>query len=367
MTLGIVGGGQLGRMLGLAAARLGIDCVFLDPSNNACAGVVGDLLTGAFDDTGALNALAERCDVLTYEFENVDVSELTRLAAKTPLYPGVDAVRVSQSRRAEKTFFAGLGLAVAPWGYAAEPRELDAALAKSGLPAIVKTDRLGYDGKGQRRVRSRDEAHAAFADMGSVAVCVEGLVDFDEEVSVIGARSRDGQLVSYPLTRNRHDNGILVESVAIDSEHPLAGAALHALQATTSALDYVGTLAIEFFVCGDTLLVNEFAPRVHNSGHWTMDGALTSQFENHVRAVAGLPLGSTRALGASGMHNFLGVLPAAPAVLANPAVRLHDYGKAPRPGRKVGHANVICESAQERDKCLNFLAKLSTHTAKDAL
>ena len=365
MRIGIVGGGQLGRMLGLAGAPLGLDCVFLDPSANACAGIVGELITAEFTDPGALDALAARADVVTVEFENVDIAELERVAATVPVYPPPRAVAVSQCRHREKAFFESLGLAVAPWGYAVTAEDVAPALARTGLPAILKTDRLGYDGKGQIRVRTAEQAHSAFAELGGVPVCIEGFVDFDREVSVIGSRSPNGITTVYPLTENHHRDGVLFHSRATAND-PLGESASDAFRRTVTALDYVGTLAIEFFVVDGQLVVNEFAPRVHNSGHWTQDGAVTSQFENHLRAVAGLPLGDSRAIAHSGMQNFLGALPRDSDILAHGSVRLHAYGKAPRPGRKVGHANVVARDREELDKCMEYLAKLAENSTHDA-
>ena len=366
MRIGIVGGGQLGRMLGLSAAPLGIDTVFLDPSADACAGIVGDIVTGAFSDPAALDALAEQVDVVTYEFENVDVSELERIAIRRPVLPAPNAVAISQERHREKTFFSELGLEVAPWAYVKSPDDIAAALARTGTPAIAKTDRLGYDGKGQVRIGSVDEAHAAFRTLGGVPLCVEARIGFDYEVSIIGARGRDGTTAIYELTENRHVDGILFQSRTCGSD-PASAAALDAFERTVSALDYVGTLAIEFFVVGTDLLVNEFAPRVHNSGHWTLDGAITSQFENHIRAVAGLPLGSAASWSPSGMQNFVGTLPSAAELLCEPRIRAHRYGKAPRPGRKVGHANVVAATPEERDTLLEQLGRLAGHSESQAL
>ncbi|MEL7537236.1 MAG: 5-(carboxyamino)imidazole ribonucleotide synthase [Pseudomonadota bacterium] len=360
MRVGIVGGGQLGRMLGLAAVPLNVATVFLDPAEDACARVVGEQLIGEFSDPSALDRLAASCDVLTYEFENVDVAELQRIAVNTTVRPSVRAVEVSQQRHREKAFFEGLGLDVAPWAYAESSADLDGALATTGLPAILKTDRLGYDGKGQVRITEASQAAAAFERLGGVPICVEGVVPFDFEVSVIGSRGIDASTEVYALTENRHRDGILWQSRTVADQARLADVARQAFLATTAALDYVGTLAIEFFVVGERLLVNEFAPRVHNSGHWTLDGAVTSQFENHMRAVAGLPLGSARLLGSAGMQNFIGNVPPTAEILADPAVRLHAYGKQARNGRKVGHANVVADSAAQRDSSLETLANVTS-------
>lgn len=346
-------------MLGTAAVPLNLATVFLDPSPSACAAVVGDAVVGEFNDPAALDALAKQCDVITYEFENVDVAELRRIAKRVPIVPCIEAVRISQQRHVEKAFFESLGLNVAPWGFAETAAELPGALARSGLPAIVKTDRLGYDGKGQRRVQTDAEIADAFTAMGEVPVCVEGWVPFDYEVSIIGTRAVDGSELVYALTENRHRDGILAQSRTLGGQTAIEAAAQQAFQRTVRQLDYVGTLAIEFFVVGNELVVNEFAPRVHNSGHWTLDGAQTSQFANHMRAVAGLPLGDPALRGAAGMQNFIGAMPDSAAVLGVPGTALHAYGKTSRAGRKVGHANVVMTTPGDRDKSLETLDSMA--------
>ncbi len=333
-------------MLGLAGVPLGLDFVFLDPAEAPCAAGLGAHVRAAFDDGDALAELAGRVDVITYEFENVAVSTLAALAGRCPVHPAPQALATAQQRHLEKACFERVGIPVAPWRTADDAAALDRAITTLGLPVVVKTDRFGYDGKGQRVLREPADAAALFDELGRVPLLIESFVPFDCEVSVIGTRGADGAINVWPLTQNEHRNGVLHESRCLPPDHPLAGAARRHLSTLLRELDYVGTLAIEFFVRDGTLLGNEFAPRVHNSGHWTIEGALTSQFENHLRAVCGLPLGSTETHVHAVMRNFIGRMPDANLVLGVPGLTLHDYGKAPRPGRKLGHATIV--AADER-------------------
>ncbi|MEO0997767.1 MAG: 5-(carboxyamino)imidazole ribonucleotide synthase [Pseudomonadota bacterium] len=344
--VGVIGGGQLGRMLGLAGVPLGLDFVFLDPSEAPCAAGLGVHLRAAFDDPDALAELAGRVDVITYEFENVAVSGLAALAGRCPVRPAPEALATAQQRRREKACFERIGIPVAPWRAADDPAALDRAIAALGLPLVVKTDRFGYDGKGQRVLREPVDAAALFDELGRVPLLVEALVPFDCEVSIIGTRGTDGAINAWPLTLNEHRDGVLHESRCLPPDHALGAAARRHLTALLRELDYVGTLAIEFFVRDGTLLGNEFAPRVHNSGHWTIEGAVTSQFENHLRAVCGLPLGSTETHVVAVMRNFVGHMPDRNLVLGVPGLALHDYGKTPRPGRKLGHATIVAADEQ---------------------
>ena len=313
-----IGGGQLGRMLALAGIPLGLQFRFLDPSAEACAGEAGELLVGAFDDEALLDRLGDGADVVTYEFENVPVAAAQRVGA----VPGLRALEEGQDRLREKELFERLGIPTARYG----------TLEETGLPAIVKSRRLGYDGKGQRVVRSAEPLAA-----DEVA---EELVPFSRELSLIAVRGRDGAVAFYPLTENVHRDGILQVSRA-----PTAAAAEDVAQGYArlllEELDYVGVLALELFEVDGALLANEFAPRVHNSGHWTIDGAETSQFENHLRAILGLPLGSTAPVGPCAMVNLVGSIPALDRLLALPGAHVHLYGKEPRPGRKVGHVTFV--------------------------
>ncbi len=348
-TVGILGGGQLARMMVLAGAPLGLRFVVFDPAADACAGQVAPLQVGAFDDLDALAEFVAKVDVVTFDFENVPAASAHWLAERKPVFPNPAALAVAQDRLSEKTLFRELGIPLPPFADIRSRGELAAKVAEFGAPCILKTRRLGYDGKGQFRIRSAADVDAAWQALGAqvenTGLILEGFVAFDREVSVVAVRGRDGEFRAWPLTGNWHVDGVLSAS--------LAPAAVTASQQETAMaytrrvaerLDYVGVFALELFCRGDELLANEMAPRVHNSGHWTGDGAETSQFENHLRAVLGLPLGATRVLGHACMLNWLGAMPDAKAVLVEPAGHWHDYGKQPREGRKVGHANLRDDS-----------------------
>lgn len=311
-------------MLALAAAPLGIGFRFLDPAADACAGDVGELLVGAYDDPGLLDRLADGADVVTYEFENVPVEAARRVRA----VPHAPALEQGQDRLVEKELFRRLGIPTARYG----------SLDDSGLPALVKSRRLGYDGKAQRIVESLESL-----DHDELA---EEVVRFDRELSIVAARGPDGETVFYPLAENEHRGGILAVSSAPAGDAP-QGEAEEIASRLLDALGYVGVLAVELFEVEGRLLANEFAPRVHNTGHWTIDGAVTSQFENHVRAVLGLPLGSTEALGESVMVNLVGEAPPLEHLLAVSGTHVHMYGKAPRAGRKLGHVTLV-DADEER-------------------
>ena len=348
MKVGIIGAGQLGQMLGFAARDLDIECRFLDPSPAPPASVCGEIIQRPFDDAAALDELAKTCDVITYEFENVPVAALQRIASDVPVYPPIDALRQAQDRLFEKQLFAALGIPLP--GYHAIQSYEDCAVAadKLGLPMVIKTRRLGYDGKGQIVVRERGDLKTAWKAVGSQALIAEQWVGFDMEISAIGVRNAAGDIRTYPLTRNVHREGILRTSTAPLDDALLERKASGFMHQLLERLEYVGVLALELFVRGDELLANEFAPRVHNSGHWTIEGAATSQFENHLRAVTGLPLGSTHSVGHAGMVNLIGEIPSAARELTG--VHLHDYGKTSRPGRKLGHITVVAETADSRDQ-----------------
>jgi 5-(carboxyamino)imidazole ribonucleotide synthase len=313
-----IGGGQLGRMLGLAGLPLGLRFRFLDPSPDAPAAEVGELVVGAFDDPAALARLAAGADVVTYEFENVPVAAAASVA---PL-PPPRALELGQDRLVEKELFRRLGIPTARFG----------SLAETGLPALVKSRRLGYDGKGQRRLNAEEPIGAGES--------AEEIVEFDRELSILGVRGRNGETRFWPLAENVHRDGILRISFAPAVDAPQAEAERLATR-LLDELDYVGVLALELFDAGGRLLANEYAPRVHNTGHWTIDGAVTSQFENHLRAILGFPLGSTEPVAPSTMVNLIGGLPSATALFGLPGARVHLYGKAPRPGRKLGHVTLV--------------------------
>jgi 5-(carboxyamino)imidazole ribonucleotide synthase len=344
-TVGILGGGQLARMLAMAGSPLGMDFLVVDAAADACAGGVAPLLQADWRDRDALVDFARRVDVATFDFENVPEETARWLATRTRVFPNPDALAIAQDRLAEKRLFGEIGLATPAFAAVDGRADLDAAVATVGLPAVLKTRRLGYDGKGQRVLRATADLDEAWSALGGVPLILERFVAFDGEISVIAVRGRDGEFRTWPLTRNRHADGILSISVApAPGFDAYAAAAFAHARALAERLDYVGVFALELFVAQDCLFGNEMAPRVHNSGHWTIEGAATSQFENHLRAVLGLPLGDTSARGGGAMLNFVGALPDATAVLATPDAHWHDYGKAPRPGRKVGHATIVAPS-----------------------
>ncbi|MGH7277934.1 MAG: 5-(carboxyamino)imidazole ribonucleotide synthase [Candidatus Rokuibacteriota bacterium] len=349
MKVGILGGGQLGRMLALAGYPLGLTFRCLDPAPDAPAGQLAELLVGDYGDASALARFAAGLDAVTYEFENVPVAAARRLAERLPLHPSVAALETAQDRLAEKTLFQRLDIPTAPFVAVDDRAGLDAAVARLGLPAVLKTRRFGYDGKGQVVLRVPGDTVAAWDVLGAQALILEPFVEFRREVSVLGVAGRDGEARFYPLVENTHRDGILRTSLAPApgaAPGPQALAEAHATR-ILAELGYVGVLAIEFFEVEGRLLANEMAPRVHNSGHWTIEGAETSQFENHLRAVLGLPLGGTAARGTSLMLNLVGTVPDTAAVLAVPGAHLHLYGKEPRAGRKLGHITVRVDSAEE--------------------
>lgn len=360
-VLGILGGGQLARMLALAAAPLGVNTLVVDSSAEACAGQVAPLLVADWTDYAALQQFAEKVDVVTFDFENVPAKTARWLAERVAVFPAPGALAVAQDRLAEKNLFHECGLQT-PAFVAVDTREaLDQAIAAIGVPAILKTRRLGYDGKGQFRLAQADDADAAWAALGTQAAAhgliLEAFVPFERELSVLAVRGRDGDFRTWPLTGNWHVDGVLAMSLAPapDSES-LQRRATALARTLAERLDYVGVFALELFVKGDELLGNEMAPRVHNSGHWTIEGARTSQFENHVRAVLGLPLGDTGARGPSAMFNWIGELPDRATVLAAPDAHWHDYGKQARPGRKVGHATLCAADTATLSERLRALA-----------
>jgi 5-(carboxyamino)imidazole ribonucleotide synthase len=342
MRLGILGGGQLGRMMALAAHPLGIHCRLLDPAEVTSAGSVAESVVGRYDDPDMLDRFVTRLDAVTYEFENVDTAAIDHLEGRVPVRPGRRALEVAQDRLTEKTFFRDHDIETAPFAAADSLEELQAAVAEVGLPAILKTRRFGYDGKGQVVIRTPDDVLPAWEAVGGVPLLLEGLIPFERELSVLAVRDPMGALAFYPVVENHHAGGILRRSQAPapDLTPALEDRARYYATRVLEDLEYVGVLAIELFQVADRLLANEMAPRVHNSGHWTIEGAETSQFENHVRAVLGLPLGSTAARGHSAMVNLIGDTPDPVTVLRHPNAHLHCYGKEPRPGRKVGHITV---------------------------
>lgn len=360
MTVGIVGAGQLGRMLALAGYPLGLDFLFLDPAADAPAGRVAPVLHGAFTDAALLAELAQRSEVVTFDWENVSVDALRALKGATRISPPIAALAAAQDRVSEKKLFERLQIPTTRWYAVGSRAQLLRAIREVGLPAVIKTRRLGYDGKGQAVVRTPEDAVRAWEQLGAAPLLYEELIPFDCEVSIIGARSPRGEIAVYPLNGNVHSQGMLRLTRA-----PFGPARWHRLAASyleraLTHFRYAGILTIEFFVRGGKLMANEMAPRVHNSGHWTIEGAVTSQFENHLRAILDLPLGSTRSRGFSAMINLIGTMPARETLLATSQVHLHDYGKQPRPGRKLGHCTLVEGSAAARDRwARRLLARLA--------
>ncbi|MDQ3494945.1 MAG: 5-(carboxyamino)imidazole ribonucleotide synthase [Pseudomonadota bacterium] len=396
-TVGILGGGQLARMLALAGAPLGLRFLIMDTEADACAGQCAPLLVGDYRDPAALAEFASRVDVATFDFENVPAESAQWLSERIPVFPNPGALAIAQDRLAEKSLFRELGIPVPAFADVDSRAALAMAVAAIGTPCILKTRRLGYDGKGQFRIqpgtgsptaetgcrseqRSWREGRAAGAarksgaghggaaaapagdlaaavdaswaslgaQAGTVGLILEAFVPFERELSVVAVRGRNGEFRAWPLTENWHVDGVLSASLApAGVDAALAETAFTHARALADRLDYVGVFALELFCRDGQLLANELAPRVHNSGHWSIEGAVTSQFENHLRAVLGLPLGATDALGPACMLNWIGALPAADPVLREPGGHWHDYGKLPRDGRKVGHATLRAASAAD--------------------
>ena len=365
MTIGILGGGQLGYMLALAGYPLGLHFRFFDPSPEAPVGRIASRVTADFSDEAALEKFAGGLELVTYEFENVPVEAVRFLAQRVPVLPSEKALEVAQDRISEKNLFQELGIPTTEFVPVANGHDLDAAVKKIGLPAILKTCRMGYDGKGQWHLRTPDDVARAKSELtvaqtgaNGIPYILEKFVPFTRELSVIAVRARTGETAFYPLVENHHRGGILRLSLA-PAPHldpAIQRSAEQAARAVFDELQYVGVLAIEFFEQNGKLLANEMAPRVHNSGHWTIEGALTSQFENHLRAVVGLPLGSTLAIGCSAMLNLIGETPEAAEVLAVRDAHLHLYGKAPRAGRKLGHVTLRASSSEQLASRLSELS-----------
>lgn len=360
MVLGILGGGQLGRMLALAAHPLGVRCRFLDPAPDACAAPLGEHLLAPFDDEGALARLAAGAAAVTWEFENVPVAALHRLGGRVPVLPGPTSLAVSQDRFEEKQAFERAGFAVAPYHIASSLGELRGAVERVGTPGLLKTRTGGYDGRGQASVDSPEDAAAAWQALGGAPATYERRVAFRRELALLGTRAGDGTIAFYAPDETVHREGILHTARApapgIDRA-TLLRAERHAA-ALLETLGHVGTFAIELFDDGETLLASEMAARVHNSGHWTIEGAETNQFENHVRAVLGLPLGDTATRGHAVTVNLVGEAPARADLLAISGAHVHFYGKQPRPRRKLGHVTLRADTAEELDARLGRLRQL---------
>jgi 5-(carboxyamino)imidazole ribonucleotide synthase len=345
--IGILGGGQLGRMMGLAGIPLGFRFLFLDPGADACAGVAGELVQADFSDSEAARDVARVVDVATFDFENVPDSTARAFEELCPLYPASNALGACQDRMVEKTLLSELGIAVAGYHAVSGRPDLLEGVERLGYPAVLKTRRLGYDGKGQVLLRDQEDLERAWQRLGEAELILEAFVPFQAECSLIGVRGADGETRFWPLARNVHDGGILALSRPGVFSTELQAAAEQKMLRLMDHFDYRGVLTIEFFLLDGELLANEIAPRVHNSGHWTIDGSSCSQFENHVRAIAGMPLGETDMLRPSLMFNWIGTLPDRDRAMAVPGLCWHDYGKEPRPGRKIGHATLTAKTPQE--------------------
>jgi 5-(carboxyamino)imidazole ribonucleotide synthase len=335
-------------MLALAGRPLGLDFHFLEDAPDPAVSGLGTIHRAEYDDPEGLAALASVVEVVTYEFENVPVEAARALQARVPVHPTPAALEMGQDRLTEKTEFRRLGIRTAPFHPVDSLEELRKAVAELGLPAVLKTRRFGYDGKGQAVIREIGDVEAAWEQLGGVPLLLEGFVAFDRELSVVGVRGMDGEFRAYPLSENHHEHGILriTRAPAPDLTPELQAEGESILRSVMESMDYVGVLAIELFQFEDHFRANELAPRVHNSGHWTQDGASVCQFENHLRAVAGLPLGPTDDVRPTVMVNLLGALPDVGDVLKLPGAHLHLYGKAPRPGRKLGHVNFVTDSEE---------------------
>jgi 5-(carboxyamino)imidazole ribonucleotide synthase len=357
MNIGIIGAGQLGRMMALAGYPLGLRFVFLDSTPDAPGAQVGTIVQGAFDDPIKLHELANAADVLTFDVENVPVAAVQTIAERTPFFPQPAVLGASQDRIDEKNLFRKLGIPTADYAAIDSLDDLKRAARTIGLPGVLKTRRLGYDGRGQRVLRAAEDLEPAWRELGSVPLIYEAFVNFSREVSVIAARSTRGEIRFYPLSANTHVGGILRYSVAPYRNAKLQKQAEAYGKRVLRHFDYAGILTIEFFVKNGRLIANEMAPRVHNSGHWTIEAALTSQFENHLRAILGWPLGATDAVGHAAMVNFIGTIPSAEHALTLRGVYYHNYGKEPRPNRKLGHCTLTAASASQRDRLLKQVLK----------
>jgi len=370
MNIGILGGGQLGRMIALAGIDLDIHCRVLEPGATCPAAAVAEHIDGEFEDYAVLWRFAAGLDAITLEFENVPVASAEWLAERLPVYPPPAALSIAQDRIREKTFFAQRGIAVPEFRGVESREDLEYAIADLGLPAVLKTTRFGYDGKGQGVISTPAQIDEVWASLGGRSLIYEAFVPFERELSILGCRSRSGEIVFWPPTENHHRDGMLRRSIApapgltAEIETRAQGIA----RRTLDDLNYVGVLAIELFECGGELIVNEMAPRVHNSGHWTTEASETSQFANHLRAVAGLPLGSTRMRGPCEMWNIIGSIPPIEMLLMIPGLSLHLYGKKPRPGRKLGHLTIAAPDADALAQRSREVARLVGEVrAEDAI
>ena len=357
MTIGILGGGQLGYMLALAGYPLGLHFRFLDPSPEAPVGRIAQRVTAEYTDEAALEKFAHGLELVTYEFENVPVQAARFLAERAPVYPAPVALEDAQDRRREKRLFQRLGIPTTDFAEISKRGDFDTALKQVGLPSVLKTCHLGYDGKGQWLLHSNEDVEKVRSEFPAGPLILEKFVSFTRELSILAVRNRSGETAFYPLIENHHRGGILRLSLA-PAPHlspALQESAEQHARKILEALDYAGVICLELFQIGQTLLANEIAPRVHNSGHWSIEGAATSQFENHLRAILDMPLGSTANMGCSAMVNLIGELPEMPDVLRVANTHLHLYGKSPRPGRKLGHVTARADKFEKLQQRLSEL------------
>lgn len=367
MRIGVLGGGQLGLMLAEAGEPLGFEFRFLDPSAEAPAGRGRAQVVAGFGDLAAIDRFAEGLDVATFEFENVGPQALAHLAKQVPLRPGTASLEMKHDRLVEKRFLERCGVAVPRFASIERAEDLAPALDQVGVPAILKTRRFGYDGKGQCAIEKAHDLEPAWRSLGGEPCILEAKVPFAREISALVARGLDGAMKHWPLAENLHRGGILRRTLAPAPGSPDAAAATRWAASIAERLGHVGVLALELFECPDgSLLANEFAPRVHNSGHWTIEGAQTSQFENHLRAIAGLPLGATAPLGHAAMVNLIGRCPPTPALLEVAGARVHLYGKSPRSGRKLGHVTAVSANPAEISQSMRRLTALADAAEGDA-
>lgn len=362
--VGILGGGQLALMLAESVRKLGVKCTVLDPNEQCCASTICEQIVADYDDPAALKQLAQCSEVVTYEFENVPATAAEIIRPLRPIHPNPDALGYAQDRHHERGMFRELGISIPQYRAVDDAQSLQDALKELGTPAILKARTLGYDGKGQVLINSTAAADEAFATIGSVPAIVDQFVAFARELSIIATRSVVGNIEYYPLSENVHRGGILrlSKAPARGVSAGLIEQAQHAARQILERFDYVGTLAVEFFQIGSgddaTLVANEIAPRVHNTGHWTIEGAQTSQFENHMRAVMGMELGSPDPIGHSAMVNIIGDEPRPGALQSMPEAHVHMYGKAPRAGRKIGHVTLNAPSEQQLDALLERFTRV---------
>ncbi len=367
MTIGILGGGQLGRMLVLAGYPLGLSFRIFEPAEESSAAQIASRIRAEYDDYQSLYHLSQNTDVITYEFENVPTQTAKWLSERVPIFPGVQALTISQDRILEKSFFRDLGIRVPRFVAVENEQQFRAGVDSIGLPLVLKTTRFGYDGKGQMIIRQPADLATAWTKLGGRPLILEELVPFDRELSLISVRRKNGDIAYYPLVENHHHEGMLAQTIAPapSCSTKLQQLAEQMARTTLEALNYVGVLAIEFFQIGEELWVNEMAPRVHNSGHWTIEGAVTSQFENHLRAILDWPLGSTAVIRPTAMINLIGCHPFAENALALPGIAWHWYGKSVRKNRKLGHITICANSESERQFLIEKIKSLQLQIEKN--